>query len=319
MRLDTCPDKADKPECIMPKISTMYRPSLSDLEAVLAISRRASFRQAALDLGLSPTALSSAIGKLEAQLGVRLFNRTTRSVALSDAGRAFVDAIGPALDDISAAMQAARASQETPSGTLRINAFPEAADTIAPLVLTFLRRYPDVHVDLVTEGRLVDIVADGFDLGLRAQNLVPSDMIAVPLGPPRRHAVVGAPAYFERHPMPRTPPDLLAHRCIRIRLPNGALFRWPFEKSGETHLLDVTGPFTLDEFHLARTAVLDGIGLGLFLEPTIAPDLAAGTLLPVLTDWTPQLPPLCLYYPHRRHASAALRAFVGMAREGHSA
>lgn len=220
----------------------MYRPSLSDLEAVLAISRRASFRQAALDLGLSPTALSSAIGKLEAQLGVRLFNRTTRSVALSDAGRAFVDAIGPALDDISAAMQAARASQETPSGTLRINAFPEAADTIAPLVLAFLRRYPDVHINLVTEGRLVDIVAEGFDLGLRAQQLVPSDMIAVPLGPPRRHAVVGAPAYFERHPMPLTPTDLLAHRCIRIRLPNGALFRWPFEKSGETHLLDVTGP-----------------------------------------------------------------------------
>jgi len=317
MGLDSYPDKADKPACIMPETGIMDRPSLADLDAVRAISRRGSFRQAALDLGLSPTALSSAIAKLEAQLGVRLFNRTTRSVALSDAGRGFVEAISPALDDIHAAMQAVRARQETPSGTLRINAFPAAAeDIMAPLVLAFLRRYPDVHIDLVTEGRLVDIVAEGFDLGLRVADLVPSDMIAVPLGPPRRHVVVGAPAYFERHPMPLTPTDLLAHRCIRVRLPNGALFRWPFEKSGQTHLLDVTGPLTLDDAHLARTAALDGIGLGLFMHSTIAPDLATGALLPVLTDWTPETPPLCLYYPHRKNASAALRAFVDMAREG---
>lgn len=294
----------------------MDRPSLSDLEAVLAIARRGSFRQAALDLGISPTALSSAIGKLEARLGVRLFNRTTRSVALSDAGRGFVEAIGPALAEIQAAMAELRARQESPTGTLRINAFPEAAEIMAPLVLAFLRRYPDVHIDLVTDGRLVDIVAEGFDLGLRARNLVPGDMIAVPVGPPRRHAVVCTPAYFERHPVPLTPTDLLTHRCIRVRLPNGALLRWPFEKSGESLQLDVTGPLTLDEVHLARTAVLDGVGLGLFLEHSVARDLASGTLQRVLTDWTPELAPLCLYYPNRRNPSAALTAFVAMAREG---
>ena len=188
----------------------MYRPSLNDLNAVLAIARKGSFRAAALDLGMSTTGLSNAVGKLEASLGVRLFNRTTRSVSPTDAGRLFVERAGPALQDIHGAMEAVRSQQATPSGTLRINAFATAArEILSPLVLEFLRRHRQVHVDLVTEGRLVDIVAEGFDLGVRASDLVPSDMIAVPLGRPQRYAVVGSPAYFEKHKRPRVPPDLV--------------------------------------------------------------------------------------------------------------
>ncbi|GAB5428968.1 MAG: LysR family transcriptional regulator [Devosia indica] len=294
----------------------MYRPGLSDLEAVIAISRRASFRAAALDLGMSATALSSAIGKLEADLGVRLFNRTTRSVSLSDAGRQFVETVAPALDSINGAMDAVRSRQDVPSGTLRINAFAEAArEILSPLVLEYLRRYPKVHIDLVTEGRLVDIVADGFDIGVRVADLVPSDMIAISLGRPRRFAVVGSPDYFTRHPKPIAPPDLLAHQCIRVRLPNGALFKWQFEKTGQPVQVDVAGPITLDEANLARTAVLEGFGLGFFMEQTIQDDVATGSLIRVLDDWTPAYPGLCIYYPGRRNASAALRAFVNLARE----
>lgn len=294
----------------------MYRPGLNDLDAVIAIARRASFRAAALDLGMSTTALSNAIGKLEASLGIRLFNRTTRSVALTDAGRAFVEQLGPALQAIHGAMATARSQQATPSGMLRINAFATAArEILGPLVLEFLRRHPQVHVDLVTEGRLVDIVAEGFDLGVRRADLVPSDMIAVPLGRPHRHAVVGSPAYFAAHARPRVPPDLLNHPCIRIRLPNGALYRWQFEKRGEAAQIEVRGPITLDEASLARTAALDGIGLGFFMEQDVLADIAAGRLLRVLEDWTPPLAGLCLYYPGRRNPSAALQAFITLARE----
>jgi DNA-binding transcriptional LysR family regulator len=293
----------------------MYRPGLNDLDAVIAIARRASFRVAALDLGMSTTALSNAVAKLEVSLGVRLFNRTTRSVSLTDAGRVFIDQVGPAMQDIHGAMDAVRSQQATPSGTLRINAFATAArEILSPLVLEFLRRYPQVHIDLVTEGRLVDIVAEGFDLGVRVADLVPSDMIAVSLGRPQRYAVVGSPVYFEKHYRPRVPPDLLEHPCIRVRLPNGALYRWQFEKGGQTAQIDVSGPITLDEASLARTAVLEGIGLGFFMEQDVRTDIEAGRLVRALEDWTPPFAGLCLYYPGRRNPPAALKAFIGLAR-----
>ncbi|TIN13624.1 MAG: LysR family transcriptional regulator, partial [Mesorhizobium sp.] len=223
----------------------MARPGLHDLEAVVAVARRSSFRGAALELGMSTTALSNAVGKLEAHLGVRLFNRTTRSVSLSDAGRLFVENVGPALQDIHGAMDAARSKQATPTGTLRINSYATAArEILSPLLLEFIRRYPQVHIDLVTEGRLLDIVAEGFDLGVRRAALVPSDMIAISLGRPQRNVVIGSPDYFKSYGTPSTPTDLLQHRCIRIRLPNGALFRWRFEKDGEPLLIDVNGPMT---------------------------------------------------------------------------
>jgi DNA-binding transcriptional LysR family regulator len=294
----------------------MYSPGLKELDAVVAVARRSSFRGAALDLGMSTTALSSAVAKLEAHLGVRLFNRTTRSVSLTDAGRVFVEQLAPGLDDIRGAMDAARSQQTKPSGMLRINTFAMAArEILAPLVLEYLRRYPDVHIDLVTEGRLVDIVAEGFDFGVRMADLVPTDMIAIPLGKPQRHAIVASPAYLKKHGRPRVPADLLRHRCVRVRLPNGSLFRWELRKRGRTTLIDVTGAITLDEASLSRLAVLDGIGLGFFMEPDVRAEIEAGRLVRVLEDWTPELARLCLYYPGRRNASAAHAAFVALSRE----
>lgn len=194
----------------------MYKDGLVEFDAVLAIARRGSFGAAALELGLSTTALSNVIAKLERQLGVRLFNRTTRSVALTDAGRKFVDQVGPVVRLIHDAMDIARSQQETPSGTLRINAFPTAARQIlGPLLLQFLRRYPQVHVDLLTEGRIVDIVAEGFDLGLRSADLLPSHMIAIPVGPLRSFAfVASAPIQSPRQasrPSRPAPPCLPSH------------------------------------------------------------------------------------------------------------
>lgn len=293
-----------------------YRPNLSELEAVVAIARESSFRRAALALGMSTTALSNAVAKLEANLGARLFNRTTRSVSLTEAGRDFVEHLGPALREIQVAMDGVRSQQQTPSGMLRINAFVAGArEIMSPLFLEFMRRYPDVHLDVVTEGRLVDIVAEGFDLGLRRADLVPSDMIAVPLGMPQRYAVVASPAYFKQHGKPRTPFDLVRHQCIRVRLPNGALFRWHFEKQGETVQIDVSGPMTLDEAILARAAVLAGVGVGFFQEQNVREDIEAGGVEQVLKDWTHPIADLCLYYPSRRHPSAALKAFLSLARE----
>lgn len=294
----------------------MEQASLKELEAVVAIVRRGTFRAAAVDLGMSTTALSHTVNRLEAGLGVRLFNRTTRSVSLTDAGRLYMQQVAPSLQDIYAALESVRSQSETPSGTIRINAAPFAARAIiSPLVLKFLRSYPEMNVDLVTEGKMVDIVNDGFDLGVRVAGLVPSDMIAVSLGRPQRHAVVGSPDYFQRHPKPMVPPDLLHHRCIRIRLPDGSLFRWRFEKDDQPVHVDVRGPITLDEASLVRTAVLEGTGLGYTMEQEVLAEIEAGRLLRVLEDWTPPYPGLCLYYPGRRNLSAGVRAFLDLARE----
>lgn len=294
----------------------MTRHSLIELEAVLAIARCGSFRAAALELGMSTTAISNAVAKLERELAVRLFNRTTRSVSLTYAGRIFVAQIKPAFEGIQKAMDTARSQQEMPSGTLRINAFATAArEIMAPLILTYLQRYPHVHIDLVTEGRLVDVVAAGFDLGVRSKDLVPSDAIAFPLGQMRRMAVAASPAFFEGRAIPNVPQELLAYPCVRIRLPNSALFRWRFEKGGEELQLDVEGPITLDEASLARIAVINGVGIGYFMEADVREDIAAGRLIRILEDWTPPLAPLCLYYSNRRNSSAAFQAFIALARD----
>ncbi|WP_061933737.1 LysR family transcriptional regulator [Aureimonas sp. AU22] len=294
----------------------MTRSVIADLDAVVCVARLKSFRAAALELGMSTTALSSAVAKLEQRLRVRLFNRTTRSVSLTDAGQAFVERVGPAVADIHDAMLAAQSLQATPAGTLRINAFASAArEVIAPLVLRFLRRYPQVHIDLVTEGRIIDIVAAGFDLGLRPADLVPSDMIALPLGLRRNHAVVASPEFLRTHGVPIIPDDLYRFRCIRARLPNGALLRWPFEKNGSASNIDVQGAITLDEPSLVRIAAQDGIGLGYVMEADVREDIASGRLVRVLEDWTPDLAPLALYYPGRKNPTAAFSAFIKAARE----
>ncbi|KEQ02845.1 LysR family transcriptional regulator [Pseudorhizobium pelagicum] len=294
----------------------MEKAGLQELQAVVAIAQRGTFRAAAIDLGMSTTALSHTIGRLETGLGVRLFNRTTRSVSLTDAGRLFMQRVAPSLQDLHAALESVRAQRETPSGKIRINAAPFAARAIiSPLVLEFLRRYPDMNVDIVTEGKLVDIVKDGFDLGVRVEALVPTDMIAVSLGRPQRHAVVGTPEYLEQHGTPLVPTDLLDHRCIRVRLPDGSLFRWRFEKDGEPVQIDVRGPLALDEASLTRTAVLESAGVGYLFEQDILSDIEAGRVVRVLEDWTPSYPGLCLYYPGRRNLSAGVRAFLDLARE----
>lgn len=294
----------------------MTRPLFADLDAVLSIARQGSFRAAALELGMSTTALSNAIAKLEQRLGVRLFNRTTRSVSLTDAGKTFVDRVAPAMTDIHDAMLAVQSMQETPTGTLRINAFASAArEVMAPLILPFLRRYPQVQLDLVTEGKLVDIVAGGFDLGLRPLDLVPTDMIAISLGLPRENAVVASPEFLRVHGAPIVPTDLYRFRCIRARLPNNALLRWRFEKDGTPIQIDVHGSLTLDEASLVRIAAQEGLGLGYVMEADVRDDIAAGRLVRVLSDWTPNLAPLALYYPGRKNPPAAFSAFVRAARE----
>jgi len=279
------------------------------------VAHRGKFRTAALELGVSTTALSNAVGKLERTLGVRLFNRTTRSVSLTEAGQQFVAQVAPAVRDIHEAMEVARSQQATPSGTLRINAFPTAAREIFSwLVLPFLQVHPQVHIDIVTEGRLVDIVAGGFDLGVRSSDLVPVDMIALPLGRARRNVVVGTPSYLKAHGTPVIPQDLAEHSCLRVRLPNGAIYRWPFEKDGQSVHVDVEGAVTLDEASLARTAALASVGLTLAMESDVRDDIEAGRLVCVLEDWTPTLSPLSLYYPSRRNPTAAFKAFVDFAR-----
>lgn len=294
----------------------MEKANLNDLKAVIAISRRGTFRGAAIELGMSTTALSHAIGKLEENLGVRLFNRTTRSVSLTEAGRLFVEQVGPALQDIHSALDIVRSQKELPSGTLRINAAAFAArEIISPLIIEFLRRYPEMNIDLVTEGKLVDIIAAGFDLGIRVAHLVPSDMIAVSLGKPQRYVVVGSPEYFKNHEKPKIPTDLFRHKCIRVRLPDGALFRWKFEKNEENVQIDVQGPITLDEASLARATILENIGLGYFMEQDVRAEIESGQLIPVLGDWMPCMSGLSLYYSGRRNQSAGLKAFLALARE----
>ena len=289
--------------------------SLTELDAVLVVARCGKFRTAAIELGVSTTALSNAVGKLERTLGVRLFNRTTRSVSLTEAGQQFVAQVAPAMRDIHEAMDVVRSRQATPSGTLRINAFPTAAREIfSALVLPFVREHPQVHIDVVTEGRMVDVVAGGFDFGVRSADRVPVDMIAVPLGRARRNVVVGSPTYLEAHGMPMVPQDLLNHACLRVRLPNGAIYRWPFEKEGQSVHIDVEGALTLDEAGLARTAALASLGLTLAMESDVREDIEAGRLVRVLDDWTPDLSPLSLYYPSRRNPTAAFKAFIDFAR-----
>jgi DNA-binding transcriptional LysR family regulator len=291
------------------------RLGLSELDAVIAVARRGSFRQAAIDLQVSPTALSNTIAQLEARLESRLFNRTTRSVAITEAGRIFLEQVGPALQDLRAALDAVRSHNAGPSGTLRINAFASAArSALMPLVMEFLQHHSKVHIDLVTEGRLVDIVADCFDFGVRSASLVPNDMIVIPLGQPQRYAVVGSQAYFEKHGKPRTPSELLQHRCIRVRLPNGAIFPWHFERDGEVTRLDVRGPLTLDEPGVVKVAVQEGMGLGFFMAQDVEQEIHAGQFVRVLEEWTPPRDTLCLYYPNRRNPSAAAKAFIDLAR-----
>lgn len=289
---------------------------LGEYEAVVAITRRGSFRAAADELGVSTSALSHAVSALEARLGARLFNRTTRSVSPTDAGAQFIARLAPALAEISGAIEGINNHRDTPTGTLRINTSAGAGRMVlTPLVLEYLRRYPEMELVLVTEGRLVDIVQQGFDAGIRIMEAVPQDMIAVPIGGEIRMVVVGSPAYFADRDRPQVPADLLRHRCIRARMATGSVWRWEFERRGEAIDIDVPGSLTLDEMSLILEAALEGAGLCYVSEWSARTHIAAGELIPVLEDWSPPYPGLCLYYPGRRHIPAGLRAFIDLIRE----
>jgi DNA-binding transcriptional LysR family regulator len=298
------------------KLERTMRSGLTEFEAVLAVARLGSFRAAAAEMEMSTSALSQSVASLEARLGTRLFHRTTRSVRLTEAGERFVADLAPAVAGIRDAVDRAGEEATTPSGTLRLNSSTGAARWLMlPLLIPYLQRYPNVHLDLVTEERMIDIVREGFDAGFRTVDTVPGDMIAVPLGPPIRFAVVGSPAYFAVHGRPKTPADLAGHRCIRARMPAGHIYHWEFERHGEAISIDVEGQLTLGQPDLMREAARAALGLTYLTEFNIAEDLAAGTLERVLDDWTPPFDRLCLYYPGRRHVPAALRALIDLIRE----
>lgn len=293
----------------------MKKTDFAELTAVTAVAMHRSFRGAAKELGLSPSALSHAVAALEQRMGVRLFHRTTRSVSLTEAGAQFLARISPALREISAAMEEVNMHRATPTGTLRINAAEGAAIRLMNTVgYEFLGRYPDMKLDIVTESRMVDIVADGFDAGIRQRSHVPQDMIAVPCSSAVRFIVVGSPAYFAEHDRPKVPEDLSGHECIRGRLPGGAPYKWQFVQGDGRIDIAAKGALTLDSPHLIRDAALHGIGLAWVSEWAVEDDIAAGRLLSVLDDWAERTSGLCLYYSSHRHVPAGLRAFIDMLR-----
>jgi DNA-binding transcriptional LysR family regulator len=298
----------------------MSRASLAELEAVATVARTGGFRAAARELGVSSSALSHAIAALKDRLHVRLFNRTTRSVALTAAGETFIAEVAPALAAIDGALENVREGSSEISGALRINTSRGAAVLLLqPLFLRYLSRYPRVELEIATEEALIDVLGHGFDAGVRLADTVPPDMIAIPILPTIRSVVVGAPAYFAGRKRPVAPADLMQHQCIRARMGAGKLYRWEFEKRGQTVLIDAPGALTLDESGLMLEAALAGAGLAYIGEPSAADHIAAGRLEVVLADWTPPYPGLSLYFAGRRHIPARLRALIDLIREqGHT-
>ncbi|MES5048242.1 LysR family transcriptional regulator [Rhizobium nepotum] len=294
----------------------MVRPSLNDLAAFAAVASHQSFRRAADIMGVSRSALSHAIIGLEAKLDVRLFNRTTRSVSLTQAGARLLARLDPVLQELDQALDTLSEERGAPSGTLRINANKSGARILlAEVVPRFLDSYPDVELDLVSEGRLVDIVEQGFDAGIRLLETVPKDMVAVKFGGDVRFIAVVAPSYLDGKARPHTPDDLYAHCCVRQRLPSGKRYRWEFSKRGAEVAIDVPGNLTLDDNDLLVQAAADGRGIAYVPEYFAQPFLGSGQLVTVLDDWCPPTPGLALYYPRSRHLPSPLRAFIDLLRD----
>jgi DNA-binding transcriptional LysR family regulator len=292
------------------------RPALDELRAFAAIVAHRSFRKAADELGLSPSSLSHMMRTLEERVGMRLLHRTTRSVSVTEAGERLVARLGPVLRDLDAAFEEVDIFRSRPSGTVRINTSEIAAHILLRSVITrFVVRYPDISLDLVTEGRLVDIVAEGFDAGIRLAEAVPKDMIAVPFGGKTRFVTVASPAYLAEHERPQTPDDLKSHLCIRFRLSSGKLFRWEFQRHDTELTTEVPGTLTLDHVELMAEAAVQGLGIAYVNETTARPYLERGQLVCVLEDWCPWIPGLCLYYPGHRHVPPGLRAFIEVLKE----
>ncbi|WP_258874204.1 LysR family transcriptional regulator [Cupriavidus taiwanensis] len=289
---------------------------MTELEVVLAVARRSSFRGAALELGMSTTAVSSAVAGLEARLKVRLFNRSTRSVAMTDAGQRYVERIAPALAEIQRANEEAATESDAPSGTLRINA-PQgvAFMLLEPLFHQYAQRYPQVRIDIVSESRLIDVVAEGFDAGIRLAESVPQDMIAVPLSRKLRMLVVATPDYLKRNGTPRHPRDLLKHQSIGMRMSHGGIYQWELEHKSQKLQMDLPVRMVLSEMPAIKQAVLLGLGIGFISEWFIDEELKSGALVPVLVPWCQPFGGLRLYYSGHRFVPVRLRALVELIHE----
>ncbi len=289
----------------------MRRGDLDDLAAFATVARVRSFTRAAAELGLSPSALSHAMKALETRLGVRLLARTTRSVAPTAAGELLLRSVDPALTQVADGLAALADWRDAPSGTIRLTTFGYAARTIlAPRLPDFLRDHPDIAVEVIVEDRLIDLIAGGFDAGIRLGETVQRDMVAVPVGPSLRTVVVGTPGYFAQHGMPRTPDDLADHVCINYRLlGGGGLLPWEFCIDGRDVRMRVSGQLIVNDEVLAGAAMRAGAGLGYVMEHDVADEIADGRLVQVLSDHCTPYPGCHLYYPDRR-VSPALRVLI---------
>lgn len=290
----------------------MARETISDLVAFLTVARERSFTRAAAQLGVSPSALSQTVRRLEERIGVRLLTRTTRSVSPTEAGDRLLSNIGPDFDHIWSELDALSELRHKPSGMIRITAADHAARIVLwPALSAFLKDYPDINVEVNIETALTDIVADRFDAGIRLGEAIAKDMIAVPIGPDLRMVVVGSPDYFARRNGPRTPQDLADHDCINFRFPaSGGLYVWDFEKGGRELKVRVEGQLTFNNVAMVYKAVLDGFGLAFLPEDEVTEAVADGRLVQVLDDWTPPFPGYHLYYPSRRQQSPAFALLV---------
>jgi len=289
---------------------------LRDLDAFVAVARTRNFRRAAIEQRVSVSSLSQRLRDMEERLGVRLMNRTTRSVALTEAGELLLARVGPAISDVSDALDQVRGLRDVPSGRLRINAPPPAIDLVlAPMAAPFLRAYPQVDLEIVGESAFVDIVDAGYDAGVRYGEHLAQDMIAVSLGPPQRYAVVASREYVERHGRPKQPKDLLDHACIRTRFASGAMLDWEFEKAGRVVKVSPPAKLIATYLGLAMRAVHDGLGFWATFDGYVRDDVESGALVSVLDDWCATFPGPFLYYPSRRQPPPALAALVAFVAE----
>ena len=290
----------------------MYRNHLSQLAVFASVARHGSFRTAARELAIAPSAVSHAVAILEERLGVRLLARTTRSVAPTDTGARLLERLRPALSEIDLALEAAVESRDAPAGNLRLTVPRTAAELVlAPRLGEFAAAYPEIVLEIVVEDRFTDVVAGGFDAGIRLGESLQADMIAVGISPPLRSAVVAAPAYLRSgRAVPVHPHELVHHRCLRFRFSSGALYRWEFEKDGEQIEMSLDGPLILSEDRLITQAALGGAGIAFQFEWHVEDAIADGLLIRLLEDWCPPFDGFHLYYPSRRQMRGALRAFV---------
>jgi DNA-binding transcriptional LysR family regulator len=288
---------------------------LGDLTAFVAVARSGGFRDAARITGGSASSLSEAVRRLETRLGVRLLNRTTRSVAPTEAGARLLDRLGPALGEVEAALDVVNGFRDRPAGTLRLNVPVSAAKLVLPrIVPPFLAAYPDICLEVVAEDSFVDILAAGCDAGIRYDERLEQDMIAIPIGPRvQRFATAAAPAYLDRRGRPEHPRDLLSHACLRGRFASGAMLAWEFERDGEVVKVEPSGPLIVGlgtATELMVDAAIAGSGIIELFEDWLRPYLDSGALEAVLEPWWPSFPGPFLYYPGRRYLPAPLRAFI---------